>query len=183
MQQKLIKEIEDYEIQFIGKSSLVNTEQAKFLRRYLNTSLAFEDWVLLYSTEVHGISINTMYTRTRDKGPVFIFIQDSHRNIFGGFASESLHIARGYYGTGESFLFKLQPTLSVYPWPNTNQFFILSSENFISMGGGETGKYGFWVDADFHKGSTGYCETFHNPALSDKETFECLILEVWGFVS
>eukprot|EP00026_Physarum_polycephalum_P001935 Phypoly_transcript_01938.p1 GENE.Phypoly_transcript_01938~~Phypoly_transcript_01938.p1 ORF type:complete len:827 (+),score=146.83 Phypoly_transcript_01938:38-2518(+) len=178
-QQRMIQEIDEYDVKFSAPSSLITQERAKFLRRYLNSSLAFHDWTLLYSTNVHGISLNTMYSRVRDKGGVFIIIQDTKRNVFGGFASESLHVSRTYYGTGESFLFKLAPALSVYPWPNSNSFFIYTTEDFISMGGGEQGQYGFWLDSDFNKGTTGYCSTFHNPPLTD-EQFECLALEVWG---
>lgn len=62
---------------------------------------------------------------------LIIYIQ-----IFGGYASEYLRPAQRYYGSGESFLFRLAPKLDVYPWPNTNHFFIYSTERFISMGGG-----------------------------------------------
>jgi hypothetical protein len=179
-QQRMIKEIEEYEVKFSAPSQLINQERARFLRRYLNSSLAFHDWTLLYSTNVHGISINTMYARTREKGPVFLVVQDTNRNIFGGFASESLHVSSRYYGTGESFLFKLSPAFSVYPWPNSNSYFVYTTEQFISMGGGEAGQYGLWLDADFNKGATGFCNTFHNPPLVDTETFECLVFEVWG---
>eukprot|EP01112_Ceratiomyxa_fruticulosa_P016458 TRINITY_DN4981_c0_g1_i1.p1 TRINITY_DN4981_c0_g1~~TRINITY_DN4981_c0_g1_i1.p1 ORF type:complete len:818 (+),score=190.30 TRINITY_DN4981_c0_g1_i1:195-2648(+) len=141
----------------------------------------FSNWINLYSTSRHGISINTMYAKLRNKGPVVILIEDANHYVFGGFASESLHTTQRYYGTGESFLFQLSPNINFYHWTRANDFFILSMDDFISMGGGGTGRYGFWLDADFLKGSSGACDTFGSPCLASSDDFECLHLEIWGF--
>lgn len=51
------------------------------------------------------------------------------------------------------------------------------------MGGG--GSFGWFVQRDFTVGSTGRCETFHNPPLvkGDIHSFEISDLEVYVFTS
>jgi len=181
MQQEMIRVIESFVPKLFGESQLLISDWIQFLRRYVSPKDTYEDWELLYSTEKHGISMNTMYSKVRDKGAVVIVVEDTNGYIFGGYASESLHPSRGYYGTGESFLFRLSPRLDVYPWPNTNSFFVYTTEHFISMGGGESGKYGLYIDADFSKGTSAFCDTFHNNALASTEFFECSLMEIWGF--
>lgn len=48
-----------------------------------------------------------MMRKCRNKGEVLIFIEDTKGDIFGGYFSQSLNFRESYYGTGESFLFKV----------------------------------------------------------------------------
>jgi len=182
LQADLIRSIESFVPKLRGSSQLLTVDWIQFLRRYVRSRDAYRDWTLLYSTEKHGISLNTMYSRVHEKGPLVVVVEDSKGHVFGGYASEYFRPSQRYYGTGESFLFRLHPQLDVYPWPNTNNFFIFSSDHFISMGGGDAGKYGLYLDADFAKGTSGYCNTFHNQPLASSEFFECALMEIWGFV-
>jgi hypothetical protein len=45
---------------------------------------AYSDWQLLYSTAVHGISLNTFYANTAGCGCCCLTIKDGDGNIFGG---------------------------------------------------------------------------------------------------
>lgn len=40
------------------------------------------------------------------KGETFIFLQDMQENVFGAYCSQNLEYREGFFGTGESFLFK-----------------------------------------------------------------------------
>ncbi|KYQ91366.1 hypothetical protein DLAC_08320 [Tieghemostelium lacteum] len=166
-----------------GPSTLVPMEDIKKLIQYLPCLYQLNDWVLLYKTEKHGISMNTLYSRTKEKGPCIIVIRDTDNNIFGGFISESLKCSstKTYYGSGECFLFRLKPHFDVYLWSKENSCFVQTTENYLSMGGGENGKYGLWIDQDFHQGCSSPCHTFDSPCLSTKEDFIVLEIEVWGF--
>ena len=46
------------------------------------------DWCLLYSTAVHGISLNTLYMRTAGCGACLLVIKARGGRVFGGFCSE-----------------------------------------------------------------------------------------------
>lgn len=70
---------------------------------------------LLYSLQNHGSSLSTFYERSNagyGTAQVLV-IKDDNDNIFGCFTAEPFRINNGFYGTGESFLFKVQkPKLS-----------------------------------------------------------------------
>jgi hypothetical protein len=41
-----------------------------------------------------------------------------------------------YYGSGECFLFKIKPKLRTYLWTGKNQYFMMSNEDHMMIGGG-----------------------------------------------
>jgi hypothetical protein len=59
--------------------------------------------------------------------------------VFGAVLSNGLHTDKmhTYYGTGETFLFTFHPDFEVFKWSGVNCFFIKSSFEYISIGGGE----------------------------------------------
>jgi len=65
---------------------------------------------LLYSLQNHGSSLKTFYERSNagyGTGQVLV-IKDDNDHIFGCFTAEPFKVNNGFYGTGESFLFKYQ---------------------------------------------------------------------------
>jgi hypothetical protein len=109
------------------------------------------DWRLLYSTHVHGISINTLFTRCAGVGACVLALRARDGGIFGGFASELKRPSeagldrRQFYGSGESFLWQLEaigglpplPTADRQPpdhllhchrWTGENHYFMLSNK-------------------------------------------------------
>jgi hypothetical protein len=94
-------------------------------------------WKLVYSTDRHGISMNTFYLNNQIWPASLIFVEDTNGNIFGGFASSTWKPSETYYGTYDCFLFQLFPVPSVYvSIPGSNSFFMLSKHDHIEMGGG-----------------------------------------------
>ena len=71
---------------------------------------AFADWRLLYSTAVHGISLNTLYHRAAGCGCCLMSIKDGDGNVFGAFCSEwrEPFTPEAFYGSGETFLFSVE---------------------------------------------------------------------------
>ena len=49
------------------------------------------------------------------------------------------------------------------------------------MGGG--GSFGFLVEEDFSRGTSGTSETYNNPPLSLEPDFEVVNFECWGFTT
>lgn len=167
-------------------------------------------WTLLYSLDQHGISLNTLYSRCEPKLPstpgatkgALVVIKDARDAIFGVWMGDGLWLERGgYYGSGESFLWRYQCSsskddgldegmLDVYKWTGRNDYVALCEPGFISFGGGD-GHYGLYLDASLLDGSSAPCPTFDNPVLCSRVdvgsvgvkkdvSFECVGLEVWG---
>lgn len=80
---------------------------------------AYADWRLLYSTAVHGISLNTFYSLTAGCGCCCLAIQDGERNIFGGFCTEwrEPSVPPKFYGGGETFVYSIEKVDSLPPLP------------------------------------------------------------------
>jgi len=165
--------------------SLIITEEicSKFPRicEAFPKGLQMKEWNLLYSTSKHGISLHTLYRRLQEKkGPTVLVVEDCNHFIFGAFLSEKIHVAKSYYGTGETFLFSVSPTVNVYKWTRKNTFFMICEEDSLAIGGGGT-SFGLWLDESFDRGCSSPCDTFDNPTMASEEQFQCYNLEVWGF--
>lgn len=161
--------------------SLIGTEERKCLAHALPVTLSFSDWSIIYSTEMHGWSLQTFYRHLDQAGPSVLVVKDSAGAVFGGFASESWHQSAHYFGTGESFLFQLRPTLRIFPWSGENDHYMLGSGDSIAFGSG--GAFGLWLDNCFETGSSGRCETYSNEPLASSPDFRVSSVEVWGFDS
>ena len=98
----------------------------------------------------------------------------------------------GYYGTGETFVFTLEPSICVYKWSEKNSLFMMLDDSAIAMGGG--GSFAIYLDNNLHYGTSGNCETFNSPSLAsspaskskdnkvkDSSKFVCVDLEIWVF--
>ena len=61
-------------------------------------------WLLLYSLDQHGISLNTLYTRCEaHQGSALLVLRDSNDAVFGVWMGEGIKQCKGsYYGRGES---------------------------------------------------------------------------------
>ena len=59
--------------------------------------------VKLYCTATHGISLKTLYGKTKEWGPIIIAIQDENGKLFGGFSNVGLLLRHGYSGNGSWF--------------------------------------------------------------------------------
>jgi len=147
-------------------------------------------WSLLYSLDQHGISLNTLYTRCESHlGGALIVMCDANDTIFGVWVGEGVRLSKGsYYGSGESFLWKMQKddSLHVYKWTGKNDYVALCEPEYISFGGGD-GHYGLYLDDTLSDGSSARCPTYDNdplcspgPRQGEAITFECVGLEVWG---
>lgn len=165
-----------------GPSSLLLIDDIRAIQNMLPARERSCDWKLVYSSDKHGVSLNTFYTRARNKGPTVMIVEDSMHHIFGAFCSESWQVSDKYYGTGNSFLYMLYPKKAFYLWTGANNFVQLSGEDFLSVGGG-SGTMGLWLNDDFSGGSSQTCDTFANAPLASTEEFSVLSVEVWGFVA
>jgi hypothetical protein len=171
---------------------VLDTTLANRLRTHLPALVRLpRTWNLLYSLDQHGISLNTLYSRCElpKPTPQLFIIQDANDALFGVYMGEGIRPSkgRGYYGSGESFMFKVgkDGELKVFKWTGRNDYISLCEPDFISFGGGE-GRYGVYLDSGLIDGSSAGCPTFGNEPLCSKGPikagaveFECVGLEVW----
>lgn len=78
----------------------------------------------------------------------------------------------------------------VFRWTGANDYVALTETHYLSVGGGNDGRYGLWLDGKLDKGVSARSTTFDNNVLCDDEPgcsadgkeghFECLGLEVWA---
>lgn len=162
-------------------SNILTLDMVDQLQRALPIVSRGNAWSLLYSTSQHGASLHTLLTLVKRQQPTLLILSTNTGRVFGGYATESWHIDSHYYGTGESFLFSFTEELERYSWSRKNSYFMLCNETSIGMGGG--GSFGFLLDADLYHGTSGPCETFDSPCLSQETEFDCTEVEIWTFVA
>uniref|UniRef100_A0A7S3F1D0 Oxidation resistance protein 1 n=1 Tax=Haptolina ericina TaxID=156174 RepID=A0A7S3F1D0_9EUKA len=167
----------------IGSSSdpptVLSQSQMQQLRRALPPRHSLSDWSLLYSTEQHGCSLRTFYSRLEAQGATLLVVLDSQGYIFGAFVAESWKLDKHYFGNGETFLFRMHPSFEVYGWSRNNTYFVLGSNDCVAFGGGE--QFALYLDSSFEHGSSHRSLTYDNPPLAGSGHFKCIKVEVWGF--
>ena len=111
----------------------------------LPSRFCYADWRILYSTAVHGISLNTFYQKTHGCGCCLLALRDASGNVFGGFCTEWREPSgeAKFYGGGETFLYSVEKlrnlpplpvgdekppdeAVHVHRWSGANSFFMLS---------------------------------------------------------
>lgn len=193
-------------VELLGRKEMTDT----ILTECLADSIRFQfsafaglsrKWTLAYSLDQHGISLNTLYSlcetamilkpnQSPSVGQLLV-VKDSEDGLFGiWMEKEGIRRASGYYGSGDSFLWKYnhQGDLKVFPWTGRNNYVALCEPTFLSFGGGD-GNYGLYLDDTLLNGSSASCLTFSNEPLctgsrhrpaTDVIKFECVGLEVWA---
>jgi len=141
--------------------------------------------MLVYSTWRHGISLSTLYRRSRlCAGYSLLIVGDRRGAVFGGLVEAPLQpiIKRKYQGTNECFVFTNVEGRPVICRPTgANNYFTFCSTDYLAMGGG--GHFALYLDGDLLNGSSSTSETFNNPCLSHTQEFKIKDVELWGFVN
>ncbi|XP_060180041.1 uncharacterized protein LOC132609872 isoform X2 [Lycium barbarum] len=113
-------------------------------------------WILLYSTARHGISLRTLIRKSADiSGPCLL-------------------------GTNQTFVFTtLYGEPRLFRPTGANRYFHLCLNDILALGGG--GNFALSLDGELLSGSSGPCETFGNSFLAHDQEFELKNVELWGF--
>ncbi|PWA74575.1 TLD-domain containing nucleolar protein [Artemisia annua] len=140
-------------------------------------------WVLLYSTVKHGISLRTLIRKSADlSGPSLLITGDTQGAVFGGLVNCPLNPTpkRKYQGTYETFVFTtLYGAPRLFRPTGANRYFYMCLNNLLALGGG--GKFALSLDEDLLNGTSGRCDTFGNECLAHEEAFALKNVELWGF--
>ena len=141
-------------------------------------------WSLVYSTALHGMSLQSLYRRAQGVAPSVLLVRDMKGYVFGAYVTSPWRVHHRYYGEGETFVFRLSPRGAAYHWDqsadseaSTNQFFQLGEPESIALGG--DGGFALRLDGDLKYGSSRPSGTFRNPILASTADFMVETLEVW----
>lgn len=175
------------------ESSIFNSDMLYNIWSWLPPRYAVCQPELLYTSEEHGTSLMTLYTRAENHEPTLIVIKTTTDEVFGAFCSTYWRDRRhknknlSYFGTGETFLFTLVPERKKYEWvglhqseiPNTANMFLAGDNSVLTIGGGHG--EAIQLDANLLHCRTEKCDTFDNNPLCSNQDFTCKVVEVYGF--
>ncbi|CAM0944098.1 unnamed protein product [Alopecurus aequalis] len=161
---------------------------SEMMRSVLYSSLPIlaqgRSWVLLYSTWRHGISLSTLYRRSKlCPGFSLLVVGDKKGAVFGGLVEAPLQptSSKKYQGTNNSFVFtSLHSDPAIYRPTGANKYFTVCSADYLALGGGS--HFALYLDSDLLSGSSANSETFNNQCLSHSPDFAVKDVELWGFV-
>lgn len=164
-------------------SSLLTDEIRCCIHPALPTLAKGRSWILLYSTEKHGMSLLTLYRNSNMiSGPLLLVAGDKEGAVFGGLITSNLVPSpkRKYQGSSESFVFSnVSGKSKIFHPSGLNRYYILAMPEALSLGGGS--HFALHVDAELLHGSSGACETYGSPCLAHSEEFILKHVELWGF--
>ena len=163
----------------LGESRIMNEQHIINLEVSLPAQYHGYDWKLVFSNLDNGYDLTKLYQQAGEHDSLILLIKDSNGFIFGGFTATPWKVSPGYVGTGENFLFSLEPEFKVYGWTEVNMYFMLVNEDSFALGGG--GEFGIYLDADLQTGTSGVSGTFGNPCLASTPEFTCSSIELWAF--
>lgn len=146
---------------------------------------------LLFTTEVNGTSMATLFNVLDELEHCILVIKTFDNEIFGAYCSGSWNDRKQkgvmYFGSGETFLFTLQPEKKIFRWvgmrnqstTSTQELFLRVDLSKIVIG---SGSYeGLTISSNLSDGYTNRCETFENDPLCSQQHFQIAVLEVIGF--
>ena len=137
-------------------------------------------WTLLYRLLQHGKGLVNFYARVQAEPGTLVLVRTTEGPSFGFFAAAPWRTKEhvGYYGSGDCFVFQLEPMFMPFSWSRKNKLFQMSTKDSLAMGGG--GSFAIYLDKDLCGGTTGPCATFSSPALGPSR-FTVQDMECWGF--
>ncbi|KAM5304742.1 TLD domain-containing protein 2 isoform 3-T4 [Glossophaga mutica] len=153
--------------------------EASQLSLHLPPSVTGHSWSLAFCTARDGFSLRSLYRQMEGhSGPALLALKDQDGQMFGAFSSSAFRLSKGFYGTGETFLFSFSPQLKVFKWTGSNSFFVKGDVDSLMLGSG-SGQFGLWLDGDLYHGGSHPCATFNNEVLARQEQFCIKELEAW----
>jgi len=180
--------LEEDEVILDEESCIFSKEEAEFLSKELPARLVCSIWHLLFSTEKNGFSLSTIYRLAKEhdpelKHPMLLAIRDTDKHRFGAYLSECPKVIDKCFGSGETFVFRLdQDEKKIYKWgqnPDKN-LFILCSPDSLGVGV-DDGKFAIYLDSALNQGRSQGCQTFGNEPLTPKGDFIASQVELWTF--
>jgi len=177
-------------------SEIVSTEIGGELMTSLPERCRLETPTLLFRLSQDGASFVQLWTRIDAAERSLLLIRATTGAIFGAYVSsswserndQSERSRSKYFGTGESFVWKISDgKLMVYRWVDNSmhedsliqipQMFMAAGNKFLIIGSG--GGDAIYICDELSRGRTYPSETFNSPELAPGNDFEIDELEVF----
>jgi len=192
--------------QIVAMSDTLSYKQLQKLWLHIPERVTMVRPKLVFSSNNDGTSLRTFYLKSEHYEPSLLVIKTRKGDIFGAYCSSAWKernekdergMRQLYFGTGETFLFKVAPTdnseegvIEKFGWvgegkecegkgDRAEQLFMSGNDTMISIGGGEG--TGIYLDENLEYGRTETCKTFQNPCLASSPDFTVSVIEVIGF--
>nr|XP_031289721.1 TLD domain-containing protein 2 isoform X4 [Camelus dromedarius]XP_045376923.1 TLD domain-containing protein 2 isoform X4 [Camelus bactrianus] len=125
------------EPQLAEASQVLGASEIRQLSLHLPPRLTGRSWSLAFCTSRDGFSLRSLYRQMEGhSGPALLVLRDQDGQMFGAFSSSAIRLSKGFYGTGETFLFSFSPQLKVFKWTGRNSFFVKGDLDSLMMGCG-----------------------------------------------
>jgi hypothetical protein len=96
----------------VGNGSILTATNQDAIRSIMPAFLQDETLTLAYSLLLHGSDMTSFFSCTKSYQYTVIVVQATTGEIFGGFNAVSWKHSPAYYGSGESFVFRLSKRVS-----------------------------------------------------------------------
>eukprot|EP01135_Chromosphaera_perkinsii_P007580 Nk52_evm36s914 gene=Nk52_evmTU36s914 len=177
-------------------SSILSREQFSSVLRFVPPRHRVEDTSSVFHTDRDGYSMITFFAKCEQFFPTLLIVRTSNNEIFGAFLprpwvdrmgaaeqSGSILHSSNFFGTGETFVFSVEPKLAKYSWEGSkNSMFMMGNKESICVGAGGDGP-ALYVDNSLHRGISRRCDTFGSESFTHEQhgEFFCVSLEVIAF--
>jgi hypothetical protein len=161
-----------------GTSTIIDDGSASEIRNVLPNRFRGFPWFLVFQLSTDGSSYATFFQFTDGISPALLLVRNGRGDRFGCYSSDGFRNSRQYYGTGETFVFRMTPAFEMFGWTKVSEFFVSSCDDEIAVGGG--GNSAIWIDRNMLNGFSEACPTFGSPALARERKFKIVDIEVWG---
>jgi len=183
-------------------SILAMTSSFRFhLTQWLPLSMQAYNIQLIFTTSIHGRSLDTLLTCVKNISQSLILIEVLHQTsrVIGMYASHTWSIQPRPFGDGTCFLFRASPNPACFKWkplPSSTSSttsskmqalstqYMVAKHEYIAMGGNDQGGYGLHLNSDLSKGHSSKAVSFDNDPLAGENTqeFDIGLVEVYKFV-
>lgn len=103
-------------------SEIVSVKEMRDIWSWIPERFALCQPILLFTNLEHGSTLNRFYTLCEEHEPTILLIKTSAKEVCGAFLSTAWDQRKkggnklSFFGTGECFVFKLQPEVERYEW-------------------------------------------------------------------
>lgn len=173
---------------------------------FLPFSCSESNFFMKYSLIRDGASFIPMLQQIRGSKHTILAIETTDGEVFGAFTSTAWKHSADYYGSGESFLWRmkhdrrtlctsvfdqanLESEVDFFPWTGSNYLVQYCSKERLALGGGDSrkvsnGGFAVAIESTMLYGTSTQSGTFDNPPLSKVHTngtpFEIVNMEIWS---
>ncbi|KAF1449282.1 TBC24 protein, partial [Pygoscelis papua] len=104
------------------KSEIVSVKEMRDIWSWIPERFALCQPLLLFTTLEHGCSLSRFYSHSEGQEPTLLLIKTTAKEVCGAYLSTDWSERRrggnklSFFGTGECFVFRLQPEVERYEW-------------------------------------------------------------------